>query len=224
VECSAAKCRGAQPLSSRFPSMLLNAPRFSHKKFCFLSGRWLAGRFTNKEYRVGTRRDVDADRILREVCGGALVATTHTGNKSTDEAGADVTTTVTGAFTFTAFQAGRITYWLAEWRCSLHTFRALLSRWAGRITYWFAALALSTHALLPLIAAVEALATVILVSVKVYAPVVAATLAFRAAANLVISPPDAVLRAALGVPPTFPPQTPAIVGPGYPWNGGQGSS
>jgi hypothetical protein len=224
VECSAAKCRGAQPLSSRFPSMLLNAPKFSHKKFCFLLSRWLAGRFTRKQDRVGTRREVDADRILREACRGALVATTHTGEKSTDEAGADVITTgVTGAFTFTAFQAGRITYWLAEWRCSLHTFRALLSRWAGRITYWFAALALSTHALLPLIAAVEALAAVILVSIKVYAPVVAAVLAFRAATNLIVSPPNAVPRAALGVPPTFPAQTPAIVGPSNPWNGGQRS-
>jgi hypothetical protein len=87
-----------------------------------------------------------------------------------------------------------------------------------------AALAHPTHALLPLRALVEAFATVILVSIKVYAPVVAATLAFRAAANLVVSSPDAVPRAALGVPPTFPAQTPAIVGPGNPWEGGQGSS
>ena len=116
--------------------MLLNAPRFSHKKFGFLLSRWLAGRFTQKEDRVGIRRDVDADRILREVCGGALVATIHSGNRSTDEAGADVTTPVTGAFTVTAF---------------------------------------------------------------------------RAAADLIISPPDAVLRAALEVPTTFPAQTPATV-------------
>jgi hypothetical protein len=80
------------------------------------------------------------------------------------------------------------------------------------------------HALLPLLTAVEALATVILVSIKVYAPVVATGLAFRAATNLVVSTPYAVPRAALGVPPTFPSQTPAIVGPGHPWEGGQRSS
>ena len=56
-------------------------------------------------------------------------------------------------------------------------------------------MALPMHALLPLIAAVAAAATVILVYIKVYAPVFAATLAFRAATNLLISPPDAVLRA-----------------------------
>ena len=204
--------------------MLLNAPRFSHKKFGFLLSRWLAGRHTQKEDRVGIRRDVDADRILLEVCGGALVATTHTGNRSTDEAGADVTTTVTGAFTVTAFRAARGTYWVAEWHCPLRTLRAHLSLWAGRITYWFAALALPTHALLPRGAAVEALATVALVSLPVDAPIAAAGLAGRAAANLVISTPDAVPGAALGVPPTFPSQTPAVVGPGYPWEGGQRSS
>ena len=205
--------------------MLLNALRFSHKKFCFLLGRWLAGRFTQKEERVGIRRDVDADRKPREVCGGALVATTHTGNRSTDEAGADVTTTVTGAFTVTAFRAARGTYWVAEWHCpryrTLHAHRSL---WAGRITYWFASAAPTLHALLPLLTAVEALATVILVSLEVYAPVLAAGLAFRAAANLVVPPPYAVPRAALGIPPTSPSQSPAIVGPGHPWEGGQGGS
>jgi hypothetical protein len=98
------------------------------------------------------------------------------------------------------------------------TMHALLSLWAGRITYWFAALALPLHALLLLLTAVEAFATVILVSVKVYAPVVAAPLAFGAAANLVVSPPDAVPRAALRVPTTLPSQAPAIViGQGNPW-------
>ena len=95
---------------------------------------------------------------------------------------------------------------------------------AGPAVGYTPAAALPIHALHPIIAAVEAFATVILVSIKVYAPVVAAVLAFRAGANLLVSPPNAVLRAALGVPPTFPSQTPAIVGPGYPWEGGQGSS
>jgi hypothetical protein len=81
------------------------------------------------------------------------------------------------------------------------------------------------YALLSLCTAVEAAATVILVSIKVYAPVVAASLAFRAATNLVVSPPDAVLRAALGVPTTFPPQTPAIIiGQGHRWYGAQSGS
>ncbi len=63
-----------------------------------------------------------------------------------------------------------------------------------------AALALTLHALLPLRTAVEALATVALVCLKVYAPVVlAAGPARGAAANLVVSPSDAVPRAALGV-------------------------
>jgi hypothetical protein len=61
-----------------------------------------------------------------------------------------------------------------------------------------AALALPTHALLPLIAAVEALATVILVSIKVHAPLSAASLARRAATNLVIPPPYAVPSASSG--------------------------
>ena len=84
--------------------------------------------------------------------------------------------------------------------------------------------ALPAYALLSLIAAVSAAAAVALVCLQVYAPVFAAGLALRAAANLVVSPPNAVLRAALEVPPTFPPQTPAIVGPGHPWQGGQRSS
>src|SRR5215213_3049963 len=87
-----------------------------------------------------------------------------------------------------------------------------------------AALALPTHALLSRCTAVEAFATVILVSLEVYAPEATATLAFRAAANLIISPPNAVLRAALGVPPAFPSQTPAIIRPGYPWEGAKRSS
>jgi hypothetical protein len=86
------------------------------------------------------------------------------------------------------------------------------------------AAALPIHALHPIIAAVEAAATVILVSIKVYTPVVAATLALGAGTNLLVFPPDAVLRAALGVPPTCPSQAPAIVGPGCTWEGGQGSS
>ena len=104
---------------------------------------------------------------------------------------------------------------------------ALLSIWAGRITYWFAApLAHPLHALLPFIAAVGAAATVILVSLKVYAPVVAASLAFRAAADLLVSPPYAVVRAALGVPTAPATETPAIVvvGQGHPGHGGQGGS
>ena len=52
--------------------------------------------------------------------------------------------------------------------------------------------ALPPYALLSLIAAVEAFATVALVCLQVYAPDVAAGLAFRAAANLVVSPPNAV--------------------------------
>ena len=80
------------------------------------------------------------------------------------------------------------------------------------------------HALLSLIAAVSAAAAVALVRLQVYAPDVAAGLALRAAANLVVSAPYAVLRAALEVPTTFPSQTPAIVGPGYPRHGGQRSS
>jgi hypothetical protein len=81
------------------------------------------------------------------------------------------------------------------------------------------------YALLSICTAVEAAATVALVCLEVYAPVVAAPLAFRAATNLVVSAPDAVPRAALGVPATFPPQTPAIViCQGYPWEGGQGCS
>ena len=80
------------------------------------------------------------------------------------------------------------------------------------------------HALLVLRAAVEAFATVIVVSIKVYAPLVAGGLAFRAVANLNISLPDAVPRAALGVPPTLPSQAPAIVGPSNPWHGGHCSS
>jgi hypothetical protein len=204
--------------------MLLNALRFFSEKFSFLLSLLWAGPFTRKEDCVGTRRQVDADRILREVCGGALVATTHNGTRS--KAGADVTTTVTAAPTFTyALRAARSTYWYAEWRCPLLTLHAHLSLWAARSTYWFASAAHPVHAILSLIAAVEAFATVILVSLKVYAPVVAATLAFRAGANLIISPPNAVPRATLGVPPTFPSQTPAIIiGSGNPWEGGQGSS
>jgi hypothetical protein len=84
--------------------------------------------------------------------------------------------------------------------------------------------ALPPYALLSLIAAVSAAAAVALVCLQVYAPVFAAGLALRAAANLIISPPNAVPRAALGVPTTFPAQTPAIVGPSHPWEGGQRSS
>jgi hypothetical protein len=84
--------------------------------------------------------------------------------------------------------------------------------------------ALPAYALLSLIAAVSAATAVALVCLQVYAPVFAAGLALRAAANLVVSPPNAVLRAALGVPPTFPAQTPAIVGPSHPWKGGQRGS
>ena len=57
--------------------------------------------------------------------------------------------------------------------------------------------ALPAYALLSLIAAVSATAAVALVCLQVYAPDVAAGLALRAAANLIISPPYAVLRAAL---------------------------
>jgi hypothetical protein len=64
--------------------------------------------------------------------------------------------------------------------------------------------ALPAHAFAALGAAVGAATTVALVFLKVYAPVVAASLAFRAATNFVVSTPDAVPRAALGVPPTFP--------------------
>jgi hypothetical protein len=77
------------------------------------------------------------------------------------------------------------------------------------------------YALLSICTAVEAAATVALVCLEVYAPVVAAPLAFRAATNLVVSAPYAVPGAALGVPATFPPQTPAVVGPGHPRHGGQ---
>src|ERR671920_1341301 len=88
-----------------------------------------------------------------------------------------------------------------------------------------AALALTLHALLPLCTAVEAATAVALVCLEVYAPVVAAPLAFRAATNLVVSPPYAVLQAALRVPTTFPPQSPAIIiGQGHPWYGGQRGS
>ena len=92
---------------------------------------------------------------------------------------------------------------------------------AGRITYWFASGAHPLHALLPLLTAVEAFATVVLVSIKVYAPVVAAALAFRAAANLVVSPPDAVSSSSTGSSLLSSlPRTPAIVGPGCTWEEG----
>ena len=86
------------------------------------------------------------------------------------------------------------------------------TRWSARPAY----------ALLSLCTAVEALATVILVFLQVYAPalstgLLAEGLAFRAGANLVVSTPNAVPRAALGVPPTFPSQTPAIIRQGNPW-------
>ena len=78
------------------------------------------------------------------------------------------------------------------------------------------------HALLSLCAAVEAAAAVILVCLPIDAPISAAGPAFGAGANLVVPPPYAVPRTALGVPAAFPPQTPAIVvGPGHPRNGGQ---
>jgi hypothetical protein len=195
-------------------------PEVFSEKFSSLLSLLCAGPFTRKEGSRGSRV-VDADRILREDCRGALGATTHNG--STSKGDADVTTTVTGDPTETcAFRAARSTYWCAEW--PLRTLHALLSLWAGRIAYWFAAAAHTLHTLLPLLTAVEAFATVILVSIKVYAPNSAAGLAFRAATNLVVPAPYAVLRAALGVPPAFPSQTPAIVGPGYPRHGGQGSS
>ena len=79
------------------------------------------------------------------------------------------------------------------------------------------ALALPTHAFLSLCAAVEAFATVTLAGLQVDAPVIAAGPAFGAGAHLVVPPPYAVPRAALGVPATFPAQSPAIVGPGHPW-------
>jgi hypothetical protein len=196
------------------------------EKFSFLLSLLWAGRCTRKDFCGGTRREVDADRSPLEVCGGALVATIHKPLISGD---ADGTTTVTGGETETCSRAARSTYWLAEWRFPVPTLHALVSLWAAiaaahRLPWWAAAFAHPTHALLPLIAAVEAFATVILVSLSVYAPISAATLAFRAGANLVISTPDAVPRAALGVSPTFPSQTPAIVGSGYPWYGGQRSS
>ena len=85
-----------------------------------------------------------------------------------------------------------------------------------------ATLAHPAHALLPLRAAVGAAAAVPLVGLQVHAPVVAAGLAFRAAANLVVPPPYAVLRAALGVPTASATETPAIVvGQGHPRHGSQ---
>ena len=95
---------------------------------------------------------------------------------------------------------------------------------AGPAIGYTPAAAHTIHALLPLRAAVGAAPAVPLVGLKVYAPHSAASLAFRAAANLVISAPDAVLRAALGVPTTFPAQTPATVRPGHPWYGRQRGS
>jgi hypothetical protein len=82
---------------------------------------------------------------------------------------------------------------------------------AGLAIRYTRRLALPPHALLSLCTAVEAFAIVALICLEVYAPVLAATLAFRAGASLIISPPNAVLRAALGVPPTCPSQAPAIV-------------
>jgi hypothetical protein len=123
-------------------------PEVFSEKFSFLLSLLWAGRFTRKEDCVGTRCQVDADRILREVCGGTLVATTHKDTSS--KGGADVTTTVTAAHTATcAFRAARSTYWFAEWRLPRrHTLHALLSLWAGRITYWFASAAPTLHTLL----------------------------------------------------------------------------
>jgi hypothetical protein len=63
-----------------------------------------------------------------------------------------------------------------------------------------ASLAHPAHALGPLRAAVGAAAAVPLVGLMVYAPLSAAALAFRAAANLPLPTPYAVLRAAPGVP------------------------
>jgi hypothetical protein len=152
--------KGPNLVHKTLPLDAFERPEVFSAKFSLLLTRWLAGRLTRKEDCVGSRRDVDADRKLREFCGGALVATTHSGDRSTDEAGAHVTTTVTGALTVTAFQAARGTYWVAEWHCPRLTLRAHLSLWAARSTYWFASGAHTLHTLLPLCTAVGAAATV----------------------------------------------------------------
>jgi hypothetical protein len=114
-------------------------------------------------------------------------------------------------------------------RALAHPAHALLPHFAAPDAAWrfatrAAALAHTLHALLSLCTLVEAAATVTLVGLEVYAPVVAAGLARRAGANLVTSTPDAILRAALRVPTTFASKTPAIIGPGHPWHGGQRGS
>jgi hypothetical protein len=85
-------------------------PEVFSEKFSFLLSLLRAGPFTRKEASPSV---ADADRIVREVCGGALVATIHHG--ITSKGDADVTTTVTGAATFTcAFRAARSTYWVTQ--------------------------------------------------------------------------------------------------------------
>jgi hypothetical protein len=80
------------------------------------------------------------------------------------------------------------------------------------------------HALLLLCAAIAAAATVILVSLQVYAPVSAAGPARGTAANPALSArvPDAVPRAALAVAGAPAAVAPAVVRPGHPRYGGQG--
>jgi hypothetical protein len=89
-----------------------------------------------------------------------------------------------------------------------------------RLSWWAAALALPTHALLPIIAAVRAAATVPFASLKVDTAALAAgllrttTVGAAATVALVGLKVDAPISAAslpFGAP---------VGGPGYPWNGG----
>jgi hypothetical protein len=82
---------------------------------------------------------------------------------------------------------------------------------AERGTTRAAALAHPAHTLLSRCATVGAASAVALVGLQVYAPAAAAALAFRAAADLLVPPPYAVLGAALGVPTAPATETPAIV-------------
>lgn len=88
-----------------------------------------------------------------------------------------------------------------------HTLRPLRTAVAAAATVVFISLQVDAVAVATSLVrstTLGAAATVALVGLEVHAPISAATLAFRAAANLVISTPNAVPRAALGVPTTFP--------------------